>query len=112
MTTDQIITLLQAGFTKAEIEAMDAGTPEPETEPESEPEAVTEPEAATEPEAVPDVAAQIAAAIEPLQQQIRTLTGILQQQNRDKARSQPGAAVTVESVVADFFGQSAKGGKT
>ena len=98
MTTSEIITLLQAGYSKDEIDML-AGSP-----------ASADPDPAPG-DPAPDVAALIDAALKPLQDQIKTLTGLVQKQNRAAARTDPGEPVTIDAIVADFFGAPAgKGG--
>ena len=46
-----------------------------------------------------------------MNEQIAKLTAALQASNRNAARTDPGVDVTVEKVVADFFGKPVTGGK-
>ena len=109
MTTEELLDLVRAGYTKEEILNLDAaGDPAPEDPQPADPQ--PEDPQPEDNRQLPDVAGLIAAAIEPLQQQIKTLTGMVQAQNRAKARTEPDPAITVETVVADFFGKPAKGG--
>ena len=115
MTTSEIITLLQAGYTKDEIDML-AGSPAPaDPDPVPADPAPADPVPAdpvpADPDPAPDVAALIDAALKPLQDQIKTLTGLVQKQNRAAARTDPGEPVTIDAIVADFFGAPAgKGG--
>lgn len=118
MTTEELLDLVHAGYTKEEILNLDAagdsepasGDPQPEDpQPEDPQPGKGDPRPGND-DPQPDVVGLIAAAIEPLQQQIKTLTGMVQAQNRAKARTEPDPAITVETVVADFFGKPAKGG--
>ena len=106
MTTENIISLINAGYTKEEILAMESPA-EQETVQEHEQEVVPDP--GQEP-VQPDIAAAIEAALKPMNEQIAKLTAALQASNRNAARTEPGKDVTVEKVVADFFGKPSKGG--
>ena len=117
MTTSEIITLIQAGYSKDEIDML-AGSPAPADPAPADPDPVpADPDpASADPDPAPgdpapDVAALIDAALKPLQDQIKTLTGLVQKQNRAAARTDPGEPVTIDAIVADFFGAPAgKGG--
>ena len=110
MTTEELLDLVRAGYTKEEILNLDAaGDPAPADDPQPDDPQPDDPHPGNS-DLQPDVAGLIAAAIEPLQQQIKTLTGMIQSQNRAKARTEPEPAQTVETIVADFFGKPAKGG--
>ena len=101
MTTEELLDLVRAGYTKEEILALDeiGGQPEQPEQPE-------QPAAP----AIPDVSAAIAEALKPINDQIVKLTALVQSSNRAAARTQPVQETTVESVVADFFGKPSKGG--
>ena len=115
MTTDEILALVHAGYTAAEISAMQTPA-DPPADPETPPEDPETPPADPEtPPADPDVMTrtEVTALIGSLQKSIADLTKAVQAGNARNARSpeQPGGKLTVESVVADFFGVSGKEGK-
>lgn len=117
MTTEEILTLVKAGYTAAEISAMqtpaDPADPDPETPP-ADP-ADPDPETPPADPAEPDVMTrtEVTALIGSLQKSITDLTKAVQAGNARAARTPEGAGgkMTVESVVADFFGVSGKEGK-
>lgn len=111
MTTDEILSLVKAGYSAADIAAMEApsaSTPEPIPEdpvPEPEP----SPVAGDPPESVqPDVMTreEVTALFGSLQSSITELTRAVQAANAKAARSPDPSAgkLSVENVVADFFG--------
>lgn len=109
MTTDEILSLVKAGYSAADIAAMEAPsalTPEPIPE---DPVPEPSPVAGDPPESVqPDVMTreEVTALFGSLQSSIAELTKAVQAANAKAARSpDPGAGkLSVENVVADFFG--------
>ena len=98
MTTQEIFKLLDAGYTKDEIAALEA-QPQPEQQPEQQPgswEAVEK---------------KIADMIRPMQENLDKTLKAIQAANVKGAVGGKTESVTVESVVADFFGKPQKGGK-
>ena len=64
MTTQEILTLINAGYTKQEIMALDAGTPAPTSAPDPTPEPTTTPDPTPEPTPTPDAPAQFAGMLQ------------------------------------------------
>ena len=109
MTTAEIISLINAGYTKAEIEAMDA-KPEQMQPEEGQPEE-GQPEEKNAPGSWADVEKMIADMIKPMQENLDKTLKAIQAANVKGAVGGKTESVTVESVVADFFGKPQKGGK-
>lgn len=107
MTTEELLDLVRAGYTKEEILALDEMGKQPD---QSEPEQGESEQGEQEQPAIPDVTAAIAEALKPINEQIVKLTALVQSSNRAAARTQPVQEATVESIVADFFGKPSKGG--
>lgn len=104
MTTQELFKLLDAGYTKDEIAALE---PQPEPEPEPQPEPQPEPK----PESWAAVEKMIADIIKPMQENLDKTLKAIQAANVKGAVGGKTESVTVESVVADFFGKPQKGGK-
>ena len=100
MTTQEIFRLLDAGYTKAEIEALDAA-PADDPAPAGDP----------EPASWAGIEIMIADALKPLQSELSKTTAAIQAANRAAARQPEGGQVTVETIMADFFGKPQKGGR-
>ena len=109
MTTNEILELVRAGYTREEIDALGAPA-EPAPVPED-PELVPEPAPEPAHEEAPDVSKMIADALAPVIKQMSDLTKAVQASNAAAARSPEPAGQSVDSIMADFFGP-AKGGKT
>lgn len=108
MTTQEIFKLLDAGYTKDEISALEA-QPEPKPQPDPEPKQQPEPE--PKPESWAAVEKTIADMIKPMQENLDKTLKAIQAANVKGAVGGKTESVTVESVVADFFGKPQKGGK-
>ena len=103
MTTDDILTLIKAGYTKQDIEALsspskqtpeNSGTESEDKVPESTPEVTPE-----EPEST---------ALEELRQLNENLKEQIKQMQRENVRSKDGGKperMTAEKVITDFFGK-------
>lgn len=106
MTLDQILTLLEAGYTREEINEMrDLQTPEPEPTPNLEP----EPEPEPQPEPTPDPELQkdpdpTPAYITSLMKSIDKLTKTLQISNRNGAEGAGGTEKSADDVIKDVIG--------
>ena len=110
MTTEEILALVKAGYTAAEISAMqtpaDPADPDPETPPAdpADPDPETPPADPAEPDMM--TRTEVTALFGSLQKSIADLTKAVQTANAKAARSpDPNAGkLSVENVVADFFG--------
>lgn len=88
MTTDQIFKLIDAGYSKADIEAMiqPEPTPAPDPTPEQQPDPTPAPEPQPDPKPAPDNNPEMEGLRKDLkaaQEQIQQLTQQIQQLNRD-----------------------------
>ena len=107
MTTQELFKLLDAGYTKDEIAALEA-MPEQKQSEEATPD---QPEEAAAPGSWADVEKMIADMIKPMQENLDKTLKAIQAANVKNAVGGKTESVTVESVVADFFGKPQKGGK-
>ena len=110
MTTQEIFKLLDAGYTKDEIAALEA-QPQPEPAPAPQPEPAPAPQPEPKPESWAEVEKKIADMIRPMQENLDKTLKAIQAANVKGAVGGKTESVTVESVVADFFGKPQKGGK-
>ena len=114
MTTEVLLKLLDAGYTKADIERMEEVEAKPAPEPQPAP---TEKEVPEEPEKKPETPEQPSASetmtktIEEIMQVIgkmqKTLDGI-QKKNASAAEGAEPERVTADTVIKDFFGAKKK----
>ena len=114
MTTDILLKLLDAGYTKADIDRMEELEPKPTpaepAQPDPEP---SEPAEPAEPKKADpdDPAAASAKAIEDIMQIIgkmqKTLDG-MQRKNAHEAEAGQPERITADKVIKDFFGERKK----
>lgn len=96
MTTQEILTLLNAGYTKQEIMALDAGTPAPEPTPDPAPEPPPAPDPA------PDAANQFAGMLQTMFTQFGDrMQSIMQKMNLQSAE-QP-VPESAQDVIASII---------
>ena len=111
MTGDQILSLVQAGYTRAEIEAMTIPDPQPEPTPDPQPEQQPDPKPAEpQPDPKPDQPDELKALRDELnqaKQQIKDLTSQVQKNNLlDRSIEQlPGqdAAKNTDAVISELI---------
>ena len=104
MKIEDIITLINAGYSKADIDRMVSGEPQPEPKPgpesEPEPEPKPEPESEPEPEPKPDMTiAQLIKQNNDLLNQLKQL----QSQNAKLARQEQQTPLTGVEVIKNFI---------
>ena len=115
MKPEDILTLLQAGYTKADIDAMSAPAPAPAQDPEPEPAPAADPEkpatpaapaapAAPTPPIVPDYGALIAQ----LTAQVSGLTKAVQIANLHGANQPPEHTDSAEDILAKLINPTYK----
>ena len=100
MTTQEILTLLNAGYTKQEIMALDAGTPAPApaSEPASEPTPVPDPV----PEPAPDAANQFAGMLQTMFTQFGDRMQSIMQKMNLQSTEQP-VPESAQDVIASII---------
>ena len=102
MELEQIMKLIDAGYSKAEIDnIIGAGEPAPETEPQPKPAPEPKPEPATDPNAA-------------LLAEIKTLNATIAAMQAQAAKSATGGAPehkTASDAIREFFGKPAEGSK-
>lgn len=102
MKPEDILTLLQAGYTKAEIDAMSAPAPAPDPEPAPAP--TPDPEPAPAPAPAPDYGALIAQ----LTAQVSGLTKAVQIANLHGANQPPEHTDSAEDILAKLINPTYK----
>lgn len=113
MNFDEVIKLLDNGFTKEEIMLLNSGSkvePEPKPEPEPEPEPKPEPEPEPKPKPEPP-ADPYAARYDELLAAVEKLTGAVQAVNIKRSENKEESALTPEQILAEVLTPKAKGGK-
>lgn len=111
MTKEDVLKLVNAGFSKDEIIALIGPTapepkPEPEPAPTPEPQPVPEPAAAPQPAASPEQADAIAA----LTQQVANLTALVQKSNMLRMEQPEIKPESAEDIIANIIYPTYKSG--
>ncbi len=99
MTLDQIMKLLDAGYTKeeiAEFKALETGGPEPEPKPGADPEPEPKPEPEPEPQHYPD-------EISKLTEQVKALTESMQEHFRNAAEEKKTGVSDGDSILKSIL---------
>ena len=97
MNVEQIIKMIDAGYTKEEIEKMTQPEPEPKQEPKQEPK--PEPEPKTEPQPEPKPEAKPEPAVDPVLKELQDLKKAVYAMNIMQS-SQPPKAENVDDILA------------
>ena len=110
MKPEEILQLINAGYTKAEIDAMTAADPEPAGNPDPagdpDPEPAGDPDPACDPEPAGDPA--LTETVKSLSETVKALTATvkaMQAKNAAGAESDPPVKKTVEDVAREMFGR-------
>ena len=110
MTVDEVLKLIDAGFTKADIETMNSGKPvepEPSTEPEPQPVKTELPDKSAPGPAEDPNAARYAELLQAMQQ----LTGAIQADNIRRSNNKDVPELSAEEIMAEVLTPKPKGGK-
>lgn len=110
-TMQEILTLLAAGYSRAEIDAMQTGelTPAPAPVPEADPAPAPAPQPEPAPAPQPDPAP--ADPLTALNQRFDQMIAALQLQNQHRDELQPAPQMTAKSILAEIINPKS-GGKT